>query len=111
MKEPLLQFAVSDAVWNALIVMIGGVLLAWLNLRKAEEVKQELKEIAKVGETTHSLVNSSMGRQLRMHMDTSRALADLSHNAVHVEAADLAAKAYEEHQAKEALMDKQEKSK
>jgi nitrogen fixation/metabolism regulation signal transduction histidine kinase len=120
----------SDIVWQALIAAGVTLVLAWMNQRtknavtsaadkaatKVEEVKDTLEshneasadklaEMAEVGEATHTLVNSAMGAQLRLHAATARALAEQTHLPAHTAAADLAEKLLAQHEAKQRRVD------
>jgi hypothetical protein len=86
---------------------------------KADEVKQtlqestkntndKLKKIADVGVATHTLVNSNMAVQLKLHADTSRRLAILTHDETDMKAADLAEKLVREHEEKQRTVDAKE---
>ena len=64
-----------------------------------------MREIAKVGEATHMLVNSAMGAQLRLHADTARAKADITHDKIDIVAAETAEKLLAEHIKKQQQVD------
>lgn len=87
----------SDVVWNAIIAGVVTIVLAIINHR--------LGKIAETGEKTHTLVNSNMGVQLRLHAVTSRRLADVLNTPETEEIAQLAAKMLEEHESKQATVD------
>jgi hypothetical protein len=118
--------AVGDVVWQGVIAGAVTIVLAWIGHRakaaadqaavKAEEVKVDLKasdaetskklnEMAEVGEATHTLVNANMGVQLLLNATVTRRLADITKDPVDAEAAGLAQKLYDEHQAKQATVD------
>jgi ABC-type transport system involved in cytochrome bd biosynthesis fused ATPase/permease subunit len=83
---------------------------------KVEEVKQRLEtttatnagmlaQIAKVGEATHTLVNSNMGTQLKISAVALRRVAELTKHPDDLAAADLADKGLHEHEGKQAIVD------
>lgn len=82
--------------------------------KKADIVKMTLEDATeraeiqradqtKLAVSTHKLVNSNMGVQLRLHRDTSRRLAMLTKDPADVQAAALAEKLYAEHEAANAV--------
>lgn len=108
----------SDILWQAVIAGAVSIFLGVLNYRsllearkaaaKVEGVKQTLErntveqttkldQIAAVGEQTHRLCNSAMQAQKKLLAETARAKADITHDRVDVTAADLAERAYAEH--------------
>ena len=83
---------------------------------KVAEVKTELrdsnvttdatlKEIKKTGVDTHTLVNSNMGVQLRLNAAVTGRLAEITKDPEDIKAANLARLMYEEHVAKQAIVD------
>ena len=82
----------------------------------AEQVKTDLKihtnsqnekmdSLAEGQNTIHTLVNSAMGNQLKINMMGAQELAKANPTAENVGKADIARKAYEAHQAKQAEVD------
>lgn len=118
---------VGDVVWNGLIAALVTVTLAWIGKSsankaadKAEQVKVDLKEsnaqtddklnaIALVADKTHTLVNSNMGAQLRISAVALRRVADITKHPDDDAAANLAENVLKEHEAKQAVVDANEK--
>lgn len=69
------------------------------------KLEQQLVGIAKVGQDTHTLVNSNMGAQLKISSVALRRLADLTKDAVDIKVANAAEALLEEHVAKQAQVD------
>jgi 4-amino-4-deoxy-L-arabinose transferase-like glycosyltransferase len=67
----------------------------------------KLEEIAKVGKTVHSLVNSAMGVQLKVNAELARWKADQTKLPEDREAADKAENLYREHEAKQIKADEE----
>lgn len=63
-------------------------------------VDGKLNGLAQVAKDTHTLVNSNMAVQLKLHAGTSRRLAEITHDPVDIQAADLAEKMVSEHDVK-----------
>jgi hypothetical protein len=97
------MIAVGDAVWNA---VIGGVVTIVLAL--LARTNNKLNAIAKVGEKTHMLVNSSMGAQLTIAAVALKRLA-ASGDPDDIAASELADKLLREHEARQASVDAKEK--
>ncbi len=57
---------------------------------------------------THTLVNSAMAAQLRLHAQTARAKADITSDPADVAVADMAERMLREHEAKQATIDAQQ---
>ncbi len=71
----------------------------------------KLDSIAEIADKTHTLVNSAMGTQLRLHAETAEALAsEQPHNKVFAAAAKEAKKLLKEHEAKQRIVDRKELS-
>ena len=78
----------------------------------ARVVERMLDQIAivgrntqRMGEATHTLVNSDMGRQLKLSAVQARQLAILTRDQTHINAADEAERLYDEHVKKQNLVD------
>lgn len=75
------------------------------------ETNTKLDELIDVGEKTHTLVNSAMGAQLRLHAQTARAKANITKNqgdeqaVADEEAAQLAERVLQEHELKQVVVD------
>jgi hypothetical protein len=78
------------------------------------EVKSALTEHTtsqdKKLDAIHALVNSAMGAQLKMTADALRAVADANTTPENIQAAEEAEKLYDEHQAKQAVVDASSKT-
>ena len=78
----------------------------------AEEVKKALQATNKTQDqklsSIHTLVNSNMGAQLKISAIALRRVADLTKHPNDVAAADVAEKLLDEHEAKQATVDKKE---
>lgn len=83
---------------------------------KAEQVKTTLEVstkktdaaligLARVAKDTHTLVNSNMGIQLKLHAATSKRLALISKDPDDIAAAELAELLFQEHNKKQAIVD------
>jgi hypothetical protein len=100
--------AVSETVWLALIAAVPPLVLAYFQYRTAVGVRtsdKKLDAIASVADVTHSLVNSGMGAQLRLHATTARALANKTKARADLEVAETAERVLREHAAKQASAD------
>ena len=113
---------------TALGVFLGPILLAYLNNRTAiaqakatAQVKARLETVTtdtakhldvieKTGEKTHTLVNSNMGVQLRMHADLTQRMAEKTKEPEDIAAALQAKKLWDEHQGKQATVDAAQKA-
>ncbi len=115
-------FAVADSVWSGAIVVIGGIVVVWLNnraagkaqtaaLAAAKEVREvkdtladtttrqdkKLDDIHEVGKSNHSLLNGGMLIQLRLGAELSRFKATITNKPEDLQAAELADKMLAEH--------------
>ena len=105
-----------------LATILTPIVLAWIAVvqqrseRSAKEVKEtlaantskqdkQLDVIEKTGEKTHTLVNSNMGVQLRMHADLTQRMAEKTNEPEDIAAALQAKKLWDEHQGKQATVD------
>lgn len=88
----------TDSTIQAAIAGVVTITLAWIAGRK-------LNAIAKTGEQVHALVNSNMGTQLKLNAITLRRLAIITKDPIDVDAAMLAEKLLQEHEAKQAVAD------
>ena len=107
----------SDAIWIALIVGVFAILQTWLQHHHATVLakiqadnSKRLDDISSTGEKTHTLVNSSMGLQLRISSVALNRLAEITKNADDIAAAKLADQSYEEHVKKQTIVDAQTKA-
>ncbi len=98
----LLQARAAVQVAHAAIA-VGEVKATLTASTAATDAK--LAEIAKTGESIHTLVNSAMGAQLRLHAETARAKANITRDAGDEAVADLAEKMLGEHMQKQAAVD------
>jgi len=92
------MLAFSEAnLTQIILAVIGGV------------VTIQLTYIRKTSEKVHTLVNSSMGAQLKLVMELSDDKAAKDATPENIEAARLARAAYVEHQRKQAIVDSKER--
>ena len=119
----------------SICTILGTLLIAWMQAKtktavevtgvaaaqKVEEVKTtlvktttasdaKLTKIAKVGDDTHTLVNSNMGVQLKLGMDLSDFKAKTTKLPEDIAAAKLAREKHEEHVKKQAIVDRGSKT-
>lgn len=94
--------AISDDTWTRLIFATIGLMIAvtnainlWVSWRAAA-----------TGMRTHALVNSAMGRTLRLAATALREKAELTGNPGDVRSAEVAEKESVEHDARQARVDK-----
>jgi len=85
-----------------------GIIAADQRKEAAKEVKEVKETLAVNGETTakkldtiHTLVNGNMGVQLQLNMTVTRRLAQVTNDAIDIEAANLAEEMFRKHQATE----------
>jgi hypothetical protein len=110
----------SDNVQIATIVVTGlgtaftllmAYLMAKLNHKQdvtstqVREASSQITDIAKVAESTHTLVNSNMGIQLELNMAVTGRLAAITKDPMDIEAAKLAKDNYLSHQMKQSIVD------
>jgi hypothetical protein len=92
-----------------LATLICVQLLALLNGKKTADkvnaMESKVIDVQKVGEATHTLVNSNMGAQLLLSKTALQRIADLTHDQADIQAAETAVRMYAEHQAKQAVVD------
>lgn len=93
----MLLAVVSDSVWQALIAAILALGLAWIGYK--------VQTISKSADSIHTLVNSNMGVQLKLGAELSRWKATQTKNKQDVRAADEAERLWQEHEAKQAIVD------
>jgi hypothetical protein len=97
--SPGLQFALALLVALPLILaQVAAILVSLRNGRKLDANTAVQKDI-------HTLVNSQMGQQKLATALAARALAIAQPNDKNREAADLAEKAYADHQTQQAIVD------
>jgi rRNA maturation endonuclease Nob1 len=72
---------------------------------QGERTTQQLSAIAKVGNDTHTLVNSNMGVQLKLNAALAKRISDMSGLTDDRKAAELAQMLYDEHVKKQAAVD------
>ncbi len=113
-------FAVSDVVWQSIIAAICTIILGYFQYRAAQKVKEvkrdldvhneavggHMEEMARVGRSTHALVNSAMAAQLRLAAMKARALADVQPTKDNIRDAELAETLLVEHIRKQEVADK-----
>lgn len=112
------HFALSDASIAMIATGAFGVLSAAIAAgfayltKKLEAVAFATKsialtteEVAKTANAVHVLVNSSMSAQLHVAMVALHRVAELTNNAEDIAGAELAAKLYREHEAKQKIVD------
>lgn len=93
--------AISDAIGTAIVsgvVTLGLAVLGGL-------IKWKLDGIQKTGEDVHILSNSNFGVQLQLNAVVSRRLSAFTKDPADLAAAMLAEKLYNEHMAKQAVVD------
>jgi hypothetical protein len=110
---------VGDVVWQALIAGVVTVLIGWMQARTKSAVDESAKQadaqaaatgakmdgLAKVADATHTLVNSNFGVQLKISALALHRVAELTGHPDDKAAAEIAEKAYQEHLAKQAVVD------
>lgn len=122
----LLALAISETIWLALIGVLTIAVKEYFDSKRAERAEakadkvvevtkkstqvteKRLESIAKVGEKTHTLVNSNMGVQLKLNAAVTKRLADLTNDADDRKAAELAQSMWEEHEKKQHAVDVKE---
>jgi hypothetical protein len=84
-------------------VIIVGMILYTVRSTNGEvfENRRKLNDLQRTSEQIHGLVNSAMGKILKLYAGTARELANKTHDHVHEVAADLAEKNLQEHNANE----------
>lgn len=92
--------AISLAVINVIGAFFSGLAMLSANAAKARS-----EENGKVADKTHALVNSAMATQLRISSIALRRLADISKIPDDLKAAELAQTAYDQHMAKQDVLD------
>lgn len=70
-----------------------------------EKVEEKLENISKVGEAVHTLVNSAMSEQKRMLVEVTKAKYNITRDPADKLAMEMAVLAYNEHEAKQAVVD------
>lgn len=88
----------SDVFWNAIIVGIVTILLAWMNL-----------QTRKVVDKVHVLTNSGLGLQLRINAVMARRLATMTGDPIDQENAVNAERLLAEHDVKQSQVDQEAK--
>jgi hypothetical protein len=68
-------------------------------------VNEKLDKAEKIAVMTHTLVNSNMGAQLKMHALLARRMADKTHEPDDISAAKQAERLLAEHEGKQAVVD------
>lgn len=71
----------------------------------AAKTDKKLDEISKTATDTHTLVNSNMAVQLKLHAVTARRLSEITKDPVDIKAAELAEQLVSEHETKQDLVD------
>lgn len=71
----------------------------------------KLNNLASVAKDTHTLVNSNMGVQLQLNMVMAQRISDMTKSKEDVAAALLAKKYYEDHVAKQKIVDERKEAK
>lgn len=106
------MFAASELAVNglylaltALVIAGTNILTAWWAMRAASAATAKLDSIASTAEKTHTLVNSQMGYQLKMHATVTRRLAAITGDPADKEAAGQAEQLLKEHDEKQATVD------
>ena len=77
-------------------------------VEKDKQTDAKLDSMADVGEKTHTLVNSNMALQLSLNKAVTRRLANMTKDPADEDAAQLAARLYDEHLKKQAIVDAKE---
>jgi hypothetical protein len=95
---------VMNSLLLAAITLMGGLNM-YLRSKAEQRATSQQERIAQVADNTHTLVNNAMGAQLQLTATTAKALADVTHDPVHVAAAQVAQTALDEHLRKQAIMD------
>lgn len=72
---------------------------------QADASADKLTRLATIAADTHTLVNDRHGKALKLAMDLAQALADARGTPESREVADQATQAYEDHEAKQAVVD------
>jgi hypothetical protein len=119
--EPLL--AVSDVLWLIVVGMLAFIFKEFRDAQRAtwaanlaDDVKtnltlidaareKKLDEMIQVVRDTHTLVNSAMGAQLRLHAITARAKADITKDRADIVAAETAERMLDHHNRQQAKVD------
>lgn len=96
----MLLAVISDVVWQALIAAVLALGLAWIGYK--------VQTISKSADATHILVNSNMGAQLKLGAELARWKAVKTGQKLDIEAADEAERLWADHEAKQAIVDRQE---
>lgn len=71
-----------------------------------EQLHSRLDEMAATGQATHVLVNSNMGEQLKLNALLSRRMADLTKIPEDIQAAKCAEAKLQDHESKQAMVDR-----
>jgi hypothetical protein len=87
-----------------IIAVLGGVNM-YLRAKAEQWNKLQAIRTAQVADNTHTLVNNAMGAQLQITATTAQALADTTHDPVHIAAAAVAQKALQDHLRRQQIMD------
>ena len=98
MSDPVTITTLILAAIPTTIASVLAAVLTYLSFKKNTAV-------ATLAVKTHDLVNGSMLVQLKLHANTSRALANITRHTEHEEIALLAEKLLKEHQEKLSLIE------
>jgi hypothetical protein len=95
----------------AFLAVVMPALALWIvaqlraNHAATKVVEEKTDRNAQVIDNTHTLVNSQMGAQLQLNATATQALANATHDPVHVAAAQVAQAALTDHNARQAVVD------
>jgi len=91
----------SEQVIGWIIQGIVAIILAWIGRRGLNK----LTEIAKTSDAVHTLVNSNMGRELKISAVALRRINSMTHVPEDERIAKLAETALTDHETKQAVVD------
>lgn len=98
---------------TALVTPLAAVVIAYLQYNQRRDTKAQgvkLDAVQALGEQTHILVNSNMGTSLLTTSNLAQRVADLTQKPEDAAVATDTRQKYDEHMAKQAVVDKQSES-
>ena len=90
---------------NGWAVIIGAMTIGVIQIMTAYRASLKVDALSKVADSTHNLVNSNMGEQLRLGADLSEFKANSTNNPEDIQAAKLARHRYVEHLKNQVFVD------
>lgn len=100
----------STQIWLALIAIVPVTIAAITSALLAWNSNQHAKQLMRVAEDTHTLVNSNMGLSLESYATVTRRLAKITKDPEDEAIADAAEKKFAEHVVQQRIVDERAES-